>query len=133
MNPARAQVRQGSAAAIAQPPRVNPSAFPDAGGEQLAAIVARLVAGFDPLLIHLFGSAARGEAGADSDYDLLLVVADSQQAGLAASRRAASLLWGVPFAADVLVMRDSRFRAEAAVAGSLPAAVLAEGRLLYER
>lgn len=107
--------------------------FPDASGLLLSRIVERLAAGLEPLRIYVFGSAARGEAGPDSDYDLLAVVPDGAPAGIEASRQAARLLWGVPFAADVLVMRDSRFRAEAQAPGSLPASVLAEGRVVYER
>lgn len=107
--------------------------FPDASGVLLGRIVARLAAGLGPLRIYVFGSAARGEAGPDSDYDLLAVVPDGAQAGIEASRQAARLLWGVPFAADVLVMCESRFRAEAQVRGSLAETVLAEGRVVYER
>jgi hypothetical protein len=38
----------------------------------LAEIVRRLVETFQPLRIYLFGSKARGDAGPDSDYDLLI-------------------------------------------------------------
>ena len=50
-----------------------------------------VVAYFQPRQVILFGSAARGEAGADSDLDLLVVLDDdapaekvSYQAGMAA-------------------------------------------------
>jgi predicted nucleotidyltransferase len=49
------------------------SANPDADAV-LAEIVRRLVAGFQPERIYLFGSHARGDAGPDSDYDLLMVL-----------------------------------------------------------
>jgi predicted nucleotidyltransferase len=42
----------------------------------LAEIVRRLVAAYQPERIYLFGSVARGEAGPDSDYDLLVIVPD---------------------------------------------------------
>jgi predicted nucleotidyltransferase len=38
----------------------------------LAEIVRRLIAEFQPERIYLFGSRARGDAGPDSDYDLLM-------------------------------------------------------------
>ena len=38
--------------------------------------VRRLVAAYQPERIYLFGSVARGDAGQDSDYDLLVVVPD---------------------------------------------------------
>jgi uncharacterized protein len=44
--------------------------------EELDRVVRRLVEAFDPLAIYLFGSRARGDASEDSDYDLMLVLAD---------------------------------------------------------
>ena len=41
----------------------------------LADIVARVVAASQPEKIVLFGSAARGEMGPDSDYDILVIKA----------------------------------------------------------
>jgi predicted nucleotidyltransferase len=43
----------------------------------LAEIVRRLVEAYQPERIYLFGSKARGDAGPDSDYDLMVVVPDS--------------------------------------------------------
>ncbi|PYO54511.1 MAG: hypothetical protein DMD83_22120, partial [Candidatus Rokuibacteriota bacterium] len=42
----------------------------------LVEIVRRLVEAYRPDRIYLFGSRARGTAGAESDYDLLVVVPD---------------------------------------------------------
>jgi predicted nucleotidyltransferase len=42
----------------------------------LAEIVRRLVEAYHPERIYLFGSHARGEAGPDSDYDLMVVVSE---------------------------------------------------------
>ena len=44
--------------------------------EELERVVRRLVERFEPIAIYLFGSRARGDAGKDSDYDLMLVLAD---------------------------------------------------------
>jgi HEPN domain-containing protein len=44
--------------------------------EELDRVVGRLVEAFDPAAIYLFGSRARGDANEDSDYDLMLVLAD---------------------------------------------------------
>jgi HEPN domain-containing protein/predicted nucleotidyltransferase len=44
--------------------------------EELERVVRRLVEAFDPLAIYLFGSRARGDAGDESDYDLMLVLTD---------------------------------------------------------
>jgi len=99
--------------------------------ERLAEIVRRLVAAYQPERIYLFGSAARGEAGPGSDYDLLVVVPD----GAPAERRRAGLayqvLWGAGAAVDVIVWERSPFERRARVTCSLPATVLREGTLVY--
>ena len=43
----------------------------------LAEIVRRIVAAYEPERVYLFGSYARGDAGPDSDYDILVVVPGS--------------------------------------------------------
>ena len=50
-----------------------------AAEEVLPEIVRRLVAEFDPEQIILFGSCAWGEPRPDSDYDLLVIVAKSEE------------------------------------------------------
>ena len=47
--------------------------------KELDRVVQRLVEAFDPVAIYLFGSRARGEAGQDSDYDLMLVLSDDNE------------------------------------------------------
>jgi uncharacterized protein len=42
----------------------------------LPEIVERLVRAYEPESVYLFGSKGRGDYGADSDYDLLLVAPD---------------------------------------------------------
>lgn len=44
--------------------------------EALKPLVSRIVRDADPLAVWLFGSRARGEARADSDWDLLVVLPD---------------------------------------------------------
>jgi uncharacterized protein len=44
--------------------------------DELERVVCRIAERIDPLAIYLFGSRARGDADADSDYDLLVVVSD---------------------------------------------------------
>jgi excisionase family DNA binding protein len=99
--------------------------------EVLAEIVRRLVAAYEPERIYLFGSAARGDAGPDSDYDLLLVVPHDASPERSDPRRAYEALWGVGVAKDVLVWRRSDFDERLSVVTSLPATVLREGVLLH--
>jgi predicted nucleotidyltransferase len=97
----------------------------------LREIVRRIVDAYHPLRIYIFGSKARGDSGADSDYDLLVVVKDEAPADLRQSRLAYQSLWGTGTAADVLVCTDGYFRSRVQVKTSLPATVEREGKLLY--
>jgi predicted nucleotidyltransferase len=97
----------------------------------LAEIVRRLVAAYQPERVYLFGSHARGEAGPDSDYDLMLVVPDSVPPSLARSRRTHEALRGLGTAADVLVWGRNEFERRLHLKASLPSTILREGRLLH--
>jgi predicted nucleotidyltransferase len=94
-------------------------------------MVDRLVDALHPERIYLFGSRARGDAGPDSDYDLLAVVPESD---LAPHRRDVLVfraLCGVGAAKDVVVYTRAEFESRSRALASLPATVLREGRLLY--
>lgn len=97
----------------------------------LAEIVRRLVDAYEPERVYLFGSAARGEAGPDSDYDLLLVVPDDAAPEHRDPRRAYEVLWGVRASVDVIIWTRGTFDARAPARASLPATVLREGVLLH--
>lgn len=97
----------------------------------LANIVKRLIETFRPLEIHLFGSQARGEAGSQSDYDLLLVMPDDSPAELLDPRRACRALSGTGVAADVLIWPRSYFERYSTLRASLPGTIKREGRILY--
>jgi uncharacterized protein len=47
--------------------------------KELDRVVRRLAEAYDPVAIYLFGSRARGDADAESDYDLMLVLADDNE------------------------------------------------------
>ena len=99
----------------------------------LAEIVRRLVEAYHPERIYLFGSKARGDAGPDSDYDLMVVVPDSAPPALRQSSRAYEALWGlgVGSASDVLVWTLADFEKRLHLRASLPSTILREGRLLH--
>ncbi len=98
---------------------------------KLAEMVRRLVEGLKPEAIYLFGSAARGEMQPDSDYDLLVVVRNSDIPGYKRDQKAFRLLCGVGASKDVIVLTRAEFDKKLTVACSLPATVVREGRLLY--
>lgn len=97
----------------------------------LAEIVRRLVEAYSPERIYLFGSVARGEAGPDSDYDLMMIVPDDAPPERLRSRLAYRALRGTGTAADVVVWPRSSFERRANVVASLPATVSREGVLVY--
>src|SRR5258708_39931686 len=104
---------------------------PAADDQSLAEVVRRLVDAYQPERIYLFGSVARGDAGPDSDYDLLLVVPDDAPSKKRRSRLAYEALRGTGTAADVLVCTRSYFEDRRSLKASLPGTVLREGRLLH--
>ena len=97
----------------------------------LAEIVRRLVQAYEPERVYLFGSKARGDAGPDSDYDLMVVVPDDVPPERRRSRLAYQVLRGTGRAADVLVWTRTSFDSRLRVRASLPAIVVSEGRLLH--
>jgi predicted nucleotidyltransferase len=99
----------------------------------LSELLRRLVAAYDPERVYLFGSVARGDAGPDSDYDLMIIVPDDAAPERRRSRLAYRVMRGTGTAVDVLVWLKSSFESRARVIASLPATVLREGRLLYGR
>ena len=104
---------------------------PTASDPVLAEVVRRLLEAYLPERIYLFGSVARGEAGPDSDYDLLLVVPDDAPQERRRSRLAYEVLRGTGAAADVLVCTRSYFEKRRWLQASLPGTVLREGRALH--
>lgn len=101
--------------------------------DTIAEITRRLVEFYQPLRIYLFGSEARGDAGADSDLDFCVVLPDDAPESLYRDRSIYRRFWGLQAAVDVVRLPCSDFDARAAyVVASLPATVLREGRLLYD-
>jgi hypothetical protein len=97
----------------------------------LGEIVQRLVEAYSPVRIYLFGSKARGDAGPDSDYDLLVIIPDDAPSHLRSGSVGLAAIGAVGVSKDVLVCTEGFFRARSRVKASLPATVLREGKLLY--
>ena len=104
---------------------------PTASDPVLAEVVRRLVEAYRPERVYLFGSVARGDAGPDSDYDLLVVVPDDSPPERRRSRLAYEVLRGTGTAADVLVCTRSYFEQRRLLKASLPGTVLREGVALH--
>jgi len=96
----------------------------------LTEIVGRLVAVFQPERVYLFVSLARGDAGPDSAYDMVVVVPDDAPTERRRSRLAHEVLSGTGVAVDELVCTHSYFDARRPLKAWLPGTILREGRLL---
>lgn len=105
----------------------------DSKDDALSAIIARLVEAYEPKRIYLFGSVARGDGGPDSDYDIMVIVADDATPARRRSRLAYEALWSLGRAGDILVMTERQFESRACVRASLAATIQDEGKVLYER
>lgn len=97
----------------------------------LAEIVRRLIETLHPERIYLFGSRARGDAGPDSDYDVMVVVPHVSEPAHRLAQQAHSVLWGLGTAADILVWSREAFDSRLHLRASLPATILREGTLLH--
>jgi predicted nucleotidyltransferase len=96
----------------------------------LDAAVTRLRAAFDPSLVLLFGSRARGTATRRSDLDLL-VVCNTDEPPLERIGRVLRLLQDSPWPVEPVVLTPEEL--EAMSHRPFIRRILAEGRVLYER
>ncbi len=95
-----------------------------------SAMVARVVERFKPERVIVFGSLARGEAGPDSDIDLLVVmpvVGSRLRLTVAILKSLAD--FGVP--KDVVVLTPTEFEATRNLVGTIAYPASREGRTLY--
>lgn len=98
----------------------------------LATMVQRIVDGFHPLRVILFGSHARGTARADSDVDLLVVMPrlDNRRATTIAMRRA---LGDLPVCKDIVVTTPAEIDRKGDLVGNVLRPALHEGKILYDQ
>ena len=104
---------------------------PTASDTALDEVVRRLVEAYRPERIYLFGSVARGDAGPDSDYDIMLVVPDDAPAEQKDCELAYRALRGLGIAKDLLVWTRSEFEKRLHLKASLPSTIVREGKLLH--
>lgn len=96
----------------------------------LLEVVRRIVEVAHPEMVVLFGSAARGEAGPDSDVDLLVVV----RPGVHRRRLAGDLyvrMIGVGVAVDLMVVTTDDVKRFKDSSSLVIGTALEEGQILY--
>jgi uncharacterized protein len=100
--------------------------------DMILTITERIVRGFDPLRIILFGSQARGDADAHSDVDLLVVLdhVENKRKTRVAIRDA---LADLPVCKDVVVTTPDEIGRRGDLVATILRPALREGKVLYER
>jgi predicted nucleotidyltransferase len=93
-------------------------------------LVRQIVEAVHPLRIILFGSAARGEMGPDSDVDILVVMPEGTHRRFTAQRLYGEIRrLGIPF--DVLVATPGDLEKHRNNIGLIYRTILQEGREIY--
>ena len=92
-----------------------------------------LVEVLEPKQVYLFGSCAKGNARADSDIDLLVVLPDNSGDKLNNTRKAYEATREIPFAKDIIVDHESVFKKRSRWVSSIEREVLETGKLVYGR
>ena len=105
---------------------------PEIDTSPLPEIIRRIVAAIDPDRIVLFGSRARGDAKADSDYDLLVVKTTTQRT-LPLEQAAYDVMFGVLAPVDILVITPERLERLKEARFLVFRDALREGKVVYDR
>jgi len=98
----------------------------------LDEIVRRIVGGFNPQWIILFGSWALGSAEPDSDIDLLIVM-DVEGSKRKKATEIEIALVGIPVPIDLIVATPGDVERNVDSIASIIAPALREGKVLYDR
>jgi predicted nucleotidyltransferase len=98
-----------------------------------AALLGSIVAVFAPQRVILFGSAARGEAGPDSDLDLLVVLDDDAPLEKLGAKAVHAARGDYRQPVDIIPCRASILADRARAVGSFAHIALRDGVTVYER
>ncbi len=93
-------------------------------------LIGRIVDTVHPLRIVLFGSAARGEMGPDSDIDIMVVMPDGTHR-LNTARYLYRRMFGFGFPVDIVVATPSILERHKNNIGLIYRTVLEEGKEVY--
>jgi predicted nucleotidyltransferase len=100
--------------------------------ETLAEITKRLVEGFHPDKIILFGSQARGTADRLSDVDIL-VLCPVKGNRLDLMLNMDRSLKGMLLARDIVILTDEEYKKDSKIPGTIARYASKEGKILYEK
>lgn len=92
-----------------------------------------VVSYFRPQRVILFGSAGRGDAGPNSDIDLLVVLDDDVPAERLTAKAVAEARATYHAPVDIILCRASNLNLRARAVGSFAHQILRDGISVYER
>jgi predicted nucleotidyltransferase len=99
--------------------------------KEIQSITTQLIAKYHPEKIILFGSAARGNIGPDSDVDFLIIKKKTPYYGADRIRELSSIIErNIPV--DFLVYRPEEFEKRLKMGDPFLKSVLKEGRVMYQ-
>jgi predicted nucleotidyltransferase len=97
------------------------------------ALLDPVVAYFAPKRVIVFGSVVRGEAGWDSDIDLLVIVDDDTPAEKVTRKAGYESRKTYHEPVDVIPVREAVFGRNSRIAGTLSRAAVLDGVVVYDR
>jgi uncharacterized protein len=98
----------------------------------IGRMVKRIVKQFDPEMIILFGSHARGDAGPDSDVDLLVVM-EVEESVREKRLEIRGALHDIPVPLDIIVTPPADFAWRKDIVGTIEWPAAREGKVLHTR
>jgi len=99
--------------------------------ETIKEAARRLVDGFHPDRIILFGSYARGTADKHSDVDLLVICPVKKDRKKLAFEMDMALM-GLEMAKDIIILTPQEFERDKHIPGTIARPAWKEGRVMYE-
>ncbi|MBW1717591.1 MAG: nucleotidyltransferase domain-containing protein [Deltaproteobacteria bacterium] len=98
--------------------------------EELHDIVEQIIAKYKPEKVILFGSAARGESGPQSDVDLLIIKRDTPHFGADRIRQLSKMIKrNIPV--DFLIYRPDELEKRLMMGDPFLRMIIEEGKVLY--
>jgi predicted nucleotidyltransferase len=98
--------------------------------QEIKSIATQIIDKYQPEKIILFGSAARGDYGPDSDADFLVIKKETPFYGAERTRKLSRIIKrSIPV--DFLVYRPEEFQKRVEMGDPFLKAILKEGKVLY--
>ena len=98
---------------------------------EVAGMLDRLIQVFQPEVVYVFGSQARGDATSDSDVDVMLVVRESDEPSYRRAQAAYGVVGLHRTPVEILVWTREEFDRRRPNPATLPATIIQEGKVLY--